>query len=273
MGTATLGCAGGPAIAFRIDPEQIGWNWQILTNRVDTIGGQVIQVIGAWLDDVTVEGSFGQDHSTPDGESWRQAEAFLKLITALMEFQSRDSAQQSLTHVPAVFTYPLKGWRFQVYVKDFSDADGGGSVVLTPGKFNNRYRLTLFIVQDASESLVQAGTHHGVFSKNAEQAIAAYFARIADGVGWHVSQYTDPIGRVNQKWVAQFRSSQQPVAAPVPSSGNSGGSASTGSTGGTGSGGGPKTGPGYYVILAQGTANLYFPLYYSKVPAATHGSG
>jgi hypothetical protein len=114
-------------------------------------------------------------------------------------------------HQPAVFTYPPKGWRFQVYVKDFSDADGGGSVVLTPGKFNNRYRLTLFIVQDASESLVTAGTTNGVLSKQKEAAIAAYFARISDGVGWRFSQYNGPVGAVNQKWIQTGGASSQPA--------------------------------------------------------------
>lgn len=194
MASATLGFAGGPAIAFRVDPESIDWDWQVLTNVVETIGGRVIQVIGAYLNDLTITGSFGQDHSTPLGVSWRQAEAFLALITQIMEFQSQDANQQDLMHPPAIFTYPPKGWRFQVYVKDFSDADGGGSIVMTPGKFNQRYQLTLFIVQDASEGLVVAGTTNGVLSQKAEDAIAAYFARISDGIDWHFSQYNGPVG-------------------------------------------------------------------------------
>jgi hypothetical protein len=258
MGTATLGFAGGPAIVFRLDPESIGWNWQILTNVVDTIGGRVIQVTGAWLDDLTVEGSFGQDHSTPDGESWRQAEAFLRLVTALMEFQARDSNQQDLTHPPAIFTFPEKGWRFQVYIKDFSDADGGGSVVLAPGKFNNRYQLTLFIVQDASASLVQAGTTNGVISQKSEEAIAAYFARISDCVGWHFSQYNGPVGGVNAKWITNFKTSQAPTAvAPVPA----GGKAKPGPVTGTGAGGAGNPGvawwiepPGVIVQVSAATA-------------------
>jgi hypothetical protein len=189
MGTATLGFAGGPAVAFRIDPERIGWNWTVNTNLVETIGGRVIQVLGAYLDDMVVEGSFGQDHRTAHGVSWRQADAFLKLITKIMDYQAQDANQQNRMHEPAVFTYPPKHWRFQVYIKDFSDASGGGSIVLSPGIFNQRYRLTLFIVQDGSTALVQAGADNGVINKKADEAIAAYMARISDGVGWHFSKY------------------------------------------------------------------------------------
>jgi hypothetical protein len=190
VGTATLGYPGGPAVAFRIDPESISWNWQVITNVVETIGGRVIQVIGAYLDDLTVSGSLGQDHRSVHGsESWIQANRFLDVVTRIMESQSRDANKQSLMHPPAVFSYPPKHWRFQVYVKALTDPDGGSSVILRPGKFNQRYTLSLFIVQDASEALVKAGTTNGVFSRKAYDAVSAFMARISDGIGWHYTQF------------------------------------------------------------------------------------
>jgi hypothetical protein len=190
MGHAVLGFAGGPSVTFRIDPENIDWNYQIITNVIETVGGRVVQVIGAYLNNLTISGSFGQDHSTRQGESWRQAEAFLKLITAMMEYQSRDSNQQDKMSPPAVFSYPPRGWRFQCYIDSLTDASGSNSIIMTPGKINQQYVLSLFIVQDASEGLVVAGTSNGVLNKKAEQAINAYMARIADGIGWQSSVYT-----------------------------------------------------------------------------------
>lgn len=190
MGTATLGYPGGPAVAFRLDPENISWNWQVITNVVETIGGRVIQVIGAYLDDLTVTGSLGQDHQdAKHGESWQQASQFLDVVTRIMEFQSRDATAQAVMHRPAIFSYPPKNWRFQVYVKALTDPDGGNSVIMTPGKLNQRYTLTLFIVQDASTALVKAGSSNGVFSQKAYDAISAYMARISAGVGWHFTAY------------------------------------------------------------------------------------
>jgi hypothetical protein len=186
---------GGPAVTFRIDPENILWSFEILTNVVETIGGRVIQIIGSYLDDLTVSGSFGEDHSTSKGESWRQAEAFLLMIQQIMEAQSADANQQKMMQPPAVFTYPPKNYRFNVYVKSLDDADNPGtSVVMTPGKFNQRYNLTLFIVQDASTALVQAGSSNGVVGQQADAAVAAYMARISDGIGWKFSQYTGVSG-------------------------------------------------------------------------------
>lgn len=190
MGTATLGYPGGPAVAFRLDPESITWQWQVITNVVETIGGRVIQVIGAYLDDLAITGSLGQDHrDARHGQSWQQARQFLDVITRIMEFQSRDATQQAVMHRPAIFSYPPKNWRFQVYVKALTDPDGGNSVIMTPGKLNQRYTLTLFIVQDASTALIKAGSSNGVFSQKAYDAISSYMARISAGIGWHFTQY------------------------------------------------------------------------------------
>jgi hypothetical protein len=195
VGTATLGYPGGPAVAFRLDPELITWNWTVITNVEETIGGRVIQVIGAYLDDLTVQGSLGQDHAAGEvnGSSWHQAQRFLSTVTKIMEAQSADSNQQHLMHPPAVFTYPPKGWRFQVYVKALTDPDGQNSVILTPAKANQRYSLTMFIVQEASSALVKAGTTNGVFSKKAYDAVSAFMARISDGIGWHFTQYNGQV--------------------------------------------------------------------------------
>jgi hypothetical protein len=191
VGTATLGYPGGPSIAFRIDPDSIDWQWDVLTNVVETIGGRVIQVIGARLHDMTVQGSLGQEHSNPSGgQSWQLAQQFIATVTAIMEAQSADANQQTQMHPPAVFTYPPKGWRFNVYVTHLTDPDGDASVILKPGKVNQQYELRLFIVQDGSPSLVKAGTTNGVLSQKANDAIAAYMARISDGIGWHYTAYT-----------------------------------------------------------------------------------
>lgn len=194
-GQATLGfTGGGPMISFRVNPDNINWDWQMITNVEDTIGGRVIQVLGAYLNNISVTGSLGQDHSTPDGVSWRQAEAFLAMVQHIMHYQSRDANKQSEMHPPAIFTYPDYGWRFQCYVASLDDADSPGtSIVMTPGKPNQRYQLSLFIVDDVSEKLIKAGESNGVINQKAAAAVNAYMARISDGIGWHFSQYNGPI--------------------------------------------------------------------------------
>jgi hypothetical protein len=191
MATATLGYSGGPSIAFRIDPDLIDWTWSVQTNVVETIGGRVIQILGARLEDLTLQGSLGQDRSKKSGgESWQEAQDFLATITAIMEKQSADSNQQATMHQPAVFSYPPKGWRWNVYVKSLTDPDGGNSIVLTPGKANQRYVLTLFIVNEGAELTPAGSGETGALAQQSQTAITQFMARISDGVGWTANKYT-----------------------------------------------------------------------------------
>lgn len=192
MGFASLGFDNGPSITFRIDPESVEWNFKINTTVIPTVAGRVVQVLGATLSDLTVAGKYGQNvKAGPAGKSWYQAEAFAKKIQEIQAFQSRDSREFGKMHVPAVFNYSPKNWRFQVYVKSLADSQGG-SVTHASGRFSYDYVLTLFIVDSISDDLE-------ILKGAKAAAVDKYIARISDGIGWHFSQFNgqvppNPIG-------------------------------------------------------------------------------
>jgi hypothetical protein len=162
-----------------------------------------------------VQGSLGQDHANPaGGQTWQEAAAFISAVTKIMEAQSADSNQPGKLHPPAVFTYPPRGWRFNVYLKALTDPAGQSSVNLTPGQVNQRYSLTMFIVQDGSSALVKAGTTNGVFSQKAYDAVTAFMARISDGIGWHFTQYNGQATGTLPKAAAPPATSTSPTVAP-----------------------------------------------------------
>lgn len=186
MGYASLGFSGGPSVSFRIDPDSIEWNFKINTTVIPTVAGRVVQVLGATLSDMSVMGHYGQNHAAgQDGESWKLAEAFANKIRQIQEYQSRDSTQRGLMHVPATFNYSPKGWRFQVYIKSLADSRGG-SVAHATGRFSYDYQLQLFIVDVISDDL-------HVLTGAKKNAVDAYIARISDGIGWHFSQYNGQV--------------------------------------------------------------------------------
>lgn len=179
----------------------VDWNWEINTSVTPTIGGRVIQVLGATLSDLVISGSFGEDRTSgEDGQSWLLAESFYKKIRDMMEFQSSDSTTPGKMHPPAVFTFPLKNWRFSVYIKDLIDPDGGGSITHSTGKFAYNYQLTLFIVEELSDALIKAGTSHGVMNDARAKAIADYIDRISDGIGWKFSKYNGNMDYSGKKY-------------------------------------------------------------------------
>lgn len=203
MALASLGFSKGPRITFRINPSSIDWGFEIHTSVTQTVGGRVVQITGATLRDVTITGYLGEMRNagpSPDGNkdhagaSWRLHEAFITQCRAIMEHQSRDSTTPGkMMHEPAVFNYPAHGWRWNVYLTEVADSDGQASIEHRSGKYSHGYKLTLFVVQGGSDSLVTAGTSKNAVDAAQEKAIASYIARISEGIGWRQTEYNGPL--------------------------------------------------------------------------------
>lgn len=189
-------------LVFRLNPSSISWNFTIKTNVEETIGGRVVQVLGATLSDITIQGEYGQKQGhvgkkdqrgrlknadqEDSGLSWRLAEAFVAAIRQKMEEQSADAKTDRLMHRPLLFEFPDYGWRFLCYVKSISGGDGDAAITHSVGAFAYKYTLVLFIVEDISDNL------NRVVDKQRRAAINAYISRISAGVGWRKSEFNDP---------------------------------------------------------------------------------
>lgn len=168
MGVAKLG-----NLSFRLDPSQIGWNYQLDTAIIDTIGGQVIQIVGATTGDISVVVMFGQDRANHQ-ESWQLAENFASAMRTLIdnEMIPPGKATQKVNQpIPFSFNDGEHNWNFQVLIKAISDISGNGSIEHVVAKSSYGVQLTLFPVADSSTNLKRITTDAAV-------------TRIAAGVGW-----------------------------------------------------------------------------------------
>ena len=173
MGIAQLG-----NYTFRIDPNQIHYAYTVDYVTIDTLGGQVIQVLGATTGDITIRGSFGQDH-TGKRESWQLAESFHATIRKMMDDQSVPQKKPTdPIHQPIHFTYHdgVHNWDMKVLIKGISDLDGDGAIEHSNGKFSYGYTLTLFLVEDSSLLLTRIATDK-------------FISRVANGVGWKRNKF------------------------------------------------------------------------------------
>lgn len=184
-------------IPLRIAPSQVSWDYNVDTCVIPTVGGRVVQVLGATLGDMTVQGLYGQDRNpgSPQ-ESWKLAEAFHDQIARLVDKQSQKPTTAQLSgqdptpmhpyhrfvyndDTPAVRSQglPVHNWDFNVYIKDFRDVDGSGmSVQHKTGKFSYGYQLTLFIVEDNTGKLVEVAKNE-------------FIERLSNGLGWQRTPY------------------------------------------------------------------------------------
>lgn len=169
-----MGIANLNGVQFRIDPDAISYDYSIDYSVIDTLGGRVIQVLGATIGDITVQGHFGQDHKNKR-ESWQLAESFGVQIRSLMDQQvvPPKHGQSGSVHQPLRFTF-LDGthnWDMKVLIKAYEEADGNGSIEHRTGKFSYGYKLTLFLVEDSSFTLSRVQSD-------------AFISRISKGLGW-----------------------------------------------------------------------------------------
>lgn len=170
MGLATL--AGQP---FRLDPTSIEWDYSVRVAEQQTVGGKVVQVLGANLGDMTVVGSFGVG-------GWREQKAFLERITALADQQVANAAKVGGQPDPLRFSYPPRGWDFLVYLRAFAQPGVDASVRSSNRDFAPRWALTLFIVED-----------NGGLSVVKDAAVRQFITRLAEGIGWKRDQYNGPL--------------------------------------------------------------------------------
>ncbi len=188
-------------LTFRINPNSIKWNFQINTSVTNTLGGRVVQVLGATLSDIQVGGDFGQDNRKKgdDGLSWKLAEQFMsdlrdKALKQTTEVNVQGKSKRTLPTLD--FRFPDYGWHFGVYIKGVSGGDSAAAISHSTGKFSYSYVISLFVVEDRSDTTITAGgsmtSNKGVIDKKKQEAIASYIARISAGVGWKKSEYNDP---------------------------------------------------------------------------------
>lgn len=192
-------------ITFRINPNDISWNFQVHTSVTPTVGGRVVQVLGASLSDITITGMYGENrlahvlgHDSSEkspGRSWRMAEAFASEVHRLMQQQSPPpgTSKGYQQPVPLRWFYPPRGWDFLVYIKSLQDLNGG-VVSHKYGKFSYGYTLTLFPVKDNTFGLTGDTT---TLKTAQNKALETAIARISNGLGWQETKYNDP-GLQNQ---------------------------------------------------------------------------
>lgn len=219
MGYASLGWPNGPSLKFRIDPRSLDYQVRVDTNVIETVGGRVVQILGAHITDIVMSGDLGEDRSrgasSPEhpGVGWKMAEEFFGKIQSMMAQQSKDASVVGArgTLNPATFIYSPLGLRFQCYVKSLIDPDGDGQTAVAHklARANYRYVLTLFPVMTDSTQLLQAGqSANGPLDKAKAAAIDAYIGRISQGIGWRFTAYNGG-STPSAPWDSSFQKSNK----------------------------------------------------------------
>lgn len=211
MALASLG-----GLPLRCDPDSVEWDYGMKITEIDTVGGKVVQIIGASLGDMTVSGVFGYgDTHAGDTAGWQYQLRFRDQVERWAEVGNTGHA------VPLRFFYPSRNWDFKVFIKSYTQPGGQAAVTIDDHIINPAWSLTLFIVEDAT----------GIVTKGITDL---YIKRMIDGIGWHQTDYNGPTAdavtaTLGGKSIPDYLAAQiaaaasgAPPAPPPPASGTGG---------------------------------------------------
>lgn len=148
---------------FAFNPDEV--KWSISNNSItrDTIGGRVVQLLSARVEQMTVIGKAG---------SRAELQKLALNLKKLMDYQTT-------SQYPVRFKVPSKGWNFKVYIQNVSSLGWDYAATTYP------YELTLLVQEDSTgltnlqireETLSRLATGIGYVDKyhggNAEEALA-----------------------------------------------------------------------------------------------------
>jgi hypothetical protein len=89
--------------------NQITWGYGLNTQTVPTYGGEVVQILSAYVDDLVVSGEVGSYAQQQEIYSW-----FLQYMQ--IASQGNDPANPNFNEHPIDFRYPERGWHLLVRV-------------------------------------------------------------------------------------------------------------------------------------------------------------
>jgi hypothetical protein len=99
---------GGAPLIVETGADEISWAYTLNTVGFPTYGGEVVQILSVYIDDLTVKGTV---------RSYAKLEAiysfFMKYFTVATQGSTAASADK-YTQVPMTMEYAHRGWRFEI---------------------------------------------------------------------------------------------------------------------------------------------------------------
>jgi len=154
---------GGKVLRFRTNPNEVWWNYSLITAVENTYGGRVVQILGAKIDDLVVTIECGRG-------GWN----YQRQVVGFM----RDMIADQRKGDPGTFSYTTRNWRLKVFALSVPFQD---SVTATTREIELRFKVQ----EDVS----------GVMSS---LALSTELARLQDGVGFRKNQYNTGTGGTDQ---------------------------------------------------------------------------
>ena len=102
-----------------VNPDSIVWSYGLNTQNYPTFGGEVVQILSMFIEDMTITGTVS---------SYRSMERIYKWFVAYMQ-NATQGKNQAYDTTPITFRYNTRGWKFLIQPKSAPGFRYGKDVV------------------------------------------------------------------------------------------------------------------------------------------------
>lgn len=99
---------GGEPLIIVTGMDEVAWAYALNVATFPTYGGEVIQILSVYIDDLTIEGTIRQYEEAEEIYSF-----FMEYFTKATQGSSAAAADK-YTQIPMIMEYPHRGWRFEI---------------------------------------------------------------------------------------------------------------------------------------------------------------
>jgi hypothetical protein len=155
----------GEALEINVKPDMIEWAYQLNTSVTPTYGGEVVQILSAFVDNMTIGGQV---------RTYKKAEQIYNFFIARMQ---RATQPGEFKGQPVTMYYPEREWTFEIIPLTFAPLKYGRDVVVP------EWQITAHIVQPDSGFVTQL--MNDVDLKNFEKDLGGpVFGKAVGYIGW-----------------------------------------------------------------------------------------
>ena len=108
-------------LTVAVKPDQIVWSYGLNTANFSTYGGEVVQILSMYVEDMSIEGTVG---------SYAELERIYKWFIFYMQVATQGhSGHEGYDTRPVKMIYHHRGWKFDIYPKSLPGFKYGRDVV------------------------------------------------------------------------------------------------------------------------------------------------
>jgi hypothetical protein len=106
--------------------DEVTWGYALNTMAYPTYGGEVVQILSCFIDDLEIVGT---THNYAKQEQIYSYFAYYLQIATQGRAQNKNPGVNSYNQEPMIFTYPERDWQFEIIVKGLPGFRQGTEVV------------------------------------------------------------------------------------------------------------------------------------------------